>query len=107
MIHFLPLHPTLVYRALNEVKGNINQDTKFYKIPITNLINNKNAIYIYGKDDYLGPDAEMNEQTIQLLDMNNYEELSEIPLDTISYFKEKHKKGERFGIFQFIPHVFS
>ncbi|MFD2046559.1 group-specific protein [Ornithinibacillus salinisoli] len=107
VIHFLPLHPTLVYNALKEVGVNINGDKKFYKIPITNLQDNKNVIYIYNKENYQGPDAEIVNETIHLLDINKYEEIATIPSDTISYYEEEHINGKRFGMFQFIPHIFS
>ncbi|WP_088103410.1 group-specific protein [Halalkalibacter urbisdiaboli] len=107
VIHFLPLHPSLVYDALNKIGVNVNSDRKFYKIPITNLQHNKNAIYIYNKDNYQGPDVEMKNDTIHLLDINKYEELSTVPSDAIAYYEEQHSKGNRFGMFQFIPHIFS
>lgn len=107
VIHLLPIHPSLVCNALNEVGVNINRHMHFYKIPITNLQDNKNATYIYNKENYQGPNAELKSETILLLDINKYDEISEIPSDTISYYEEEHKKGSRFGMFQFIPHIFS
>lgn len=107
VIHFLPLHPSLVYDALTKVSTNVNSDVDFYKIPITNLKHNKNAIYIYNKENYQGPDAEMKNETVHLLDIKKYEELSTAPSDTIAYYEEEHSKGNRFGMFQFIPHIFS
>jgi len=105
--HFLPLHPSHVYNALKEIGINVKDDIKFYKIPVLNLEYNKNAIYLYNKDNYNGPAAEMQSEEIHLIDIKEYEELPSIPPDTINYYKEEHRKGNRFGMFPFIPHILS
>lgn len=105
--HFLPLKPNLVYSALKEVGVNVKTDLNFYKIPIFNLKHNKNAIYLYRKENYNGPAAEMNSEEINLIDIKMYEELYSIPADTIDYYEEEHRKGNRFGMFPFIPHILS
>ncbi|WP_419959741.1 hypothetical protein [Psychrobacillus sp. BM2] len=30
-----------------------------------------------------------------------------MPLDTLAYFTEEHKKGVNFGMFAYIPHILS
>ncbi|PYZ96644.1 group-specific protein [Alteribacter lacisalsi] len=108
VIHFLPLHPFRVYSALRETGVHVKDDVKFYKVPISNLKHNKNAFYLYSKDLYNGPAAEMNREDIRLIDVEEYEELSSIPADTVHYYKEEHSKGNRrFGMFPYIPHMLS
>ncbi len=106
VIHFLPLHPSQVYNALQELGISV-KERNFYKIPITNLILNKNVIYTYKKEKYQGPEAEMKGETIQLLDITKYKEVPSIPFDTIQYYEEEHRKGNHFGMFQYIPHILS
>jgi hypothetical protein len=107
VIHFLPLHPFHVYHALKNVGVKVSDDLKFYKIPINNLGDNKNVIYLYRKENYKGPMVEMNYDDVQLLDVEKYEELTVIPADTLIYYEEESKKGNRFGMFPFIPHILS
>src|SRR5699024_2783222 len=49
--HFLPLNPTRIYNALKELGVNVKSGISFYKIPILNLKHNKNAIYLYRKEN--------------------------------------------------------
>jgi len=105
--HFLPLNPTRIYNALKELGVNVKSGISFYKIPILNLKHNKNAIYLYRKENYNGPAAKMNNEEINLIDIKKYIELSSIPADTINYYEEEHRKGNRFGMFPFIPHILS
>ncbi|MGF6951723.1 DNA invertase Pin-like site-specific DNA recombinase [Neobacillus sp. B4I6] len=54
-----------------------------------------------------GPAEDIEENKIKLLTIDSYKELKEIPLDTVEYYKIENKKGNRFGLFQYIPHVLS
>jgi hypothetical protein len=107
VIHFLPLHPFHVYQALKNVGVKVSDDLQFYKIPINNLKENKNVTYLYRKENYKGPMAEMNDDDVQLFDVEKYNELTVIPADTLVYYEEESKKGNRFGMFPFIPHILS
>ncbi|MBP0726389.1 group-specific protein [Bacillus sp. RG28] len=107
VIHFLPIQPNLVYNALKMVGVNAKKDLMFYKIPTKNLINNKNAIYLYRKENYKGPAAEIDRNDVNIIDIEEYKGLTEVSKDTIDYYEEENKKGNRFGLFSFIPHILS
>lgn len=107
VVHFLPPHPSKVYEALTSVGAAAPKDLYFYKIPIENLKANQNVIYTYDQTLYQGPDAEIHREMIQPLDIQTYQELDRIPPETVEYFKEEHQKGNKFGMFHFIPHVLS
>lgn len=107
VVHFLPLNPNHVYEALTEIGIPVKIDLNFYKIPIENLMSNKNAIYLYRKENYKGPAAPMNNLDVQLLDTKEYKELTEIPIDTVVYYEKENAKGNKFGMFPFIPHILS
>lgn len=107
VVHLLPLNPNHVYEALKVVGVKVPADLKFYKIPIDNLMENKNAIYFYRKENYIGPTAPMKSLDVQLFDTKDYQELTEIPRDTVVYYEEENEKGNKFGMFPFIPHILS
>ena len=107
VVHFLPLNPNHVYEALTTVGIKVATDLRFYKIPIVNLVNNKNAMYLYRKENYKGPAAPMHGQDVMLLDTKDYQELTEIPIETVDYYKVESAKGKKFGMFSFVPHVLS
>lgn len=107
VIFFLPLHPHHVYRALKTIGVNVKTNLLFYKIPTKNLLNNKNAVYWYRKENDKGPAREIDSEDIELIHMGIFEELTHIPEDTRNYFKKEHKSGNKFGMFVYIPHILS
>ncbi|MGG2028047.1 group-specific protein [Gottfriedia sp. S16(2024)] len=107
VIHFLPIHPHLVYNALRSVSVKVKTDLMFYKIPTTNLVNNLNVVYLYRKENYIGPAAKINSEDVHFIDIEEYEEITALPIDTRNYYEEENKKGNKFGMFPFIPHILS
>lgn len=107
VIHFLPLHPYFVFNALSNLGIKTKENVTFYKIPIELLAHNKNAIYLYSKEKYKGPSASIVDEEIEFLNINAYQELKEIPTDTLNYYKTENEKGNKFGLFPFIPHILS
>ncbi|MGE7094268.1 hypothetical protein ACQKII_23125 [Lysinibacillus sp. NPDC048646] len=73
-------------------------------MPIQHLKHNKNAIYLYSKENYKGPAEDINEVEINIIDIENYIEMKEIPSATIEYYTMEKEKGNPFGLFPFIPH---
>ncbi|MGD6857643.1 group-specific protein [Bacillus infantis] len=107
VIHFLPLHPYFVFNALSNLGIKTKENITFYKIPIELLAHNKNAIYYYSKERYKGPSAGIVDEEMEFLNIQAYQELQEIPTDTLDYYKKENEKGNKFGLFHFIPHILS
>ena len=108
VVHLLPLHPSHVYQSLTEVGVKVKHDLNFYKIPITLLATNQNVIYLYRKRYYQGPAAEISKKEIEWIQhISDYQSLTSIPKDTLTYYEKEHAKGNRFGMFHFIPHILS
>ena len=105
VIFLLPLHPYYVYEALHSLGVSIKKDLMFYKIPTERLMKNKNAVYYYNKAGFKGPTVDIPDEEIKMIDMISYPECSALPLDTLTYFTEEHKKGVKFGMFAHIPHI--
>jgi len=107
VIHFLPLHPNLVYDALRTIGVKVKTDLMFYKISTKNLVNNMNVVYLYRKENYIGPSAKINSKDVHFIEIEEYEEITELPIDTLNYYGEENMKGNKFGMFPFIPHILS
>ena len=107
VIFLLPLHPYYVYEALHSLGVGIKKDLMFYEISTERLMDNKNAVYFYNKENYKGPAADIPNEEIQIIDIISYQECLTLPLDTLTYFTEEHKKGVNFGMFAHIPHILS
>ncbi|MEC0276153.1 group-specific protein [Peribacillus frigoritolerans] len=107
VLHFTPLHPYYVYEALISLGIKTKEEQQFFKIPIERLKNNTNAIYLYTKEKYKGPAEDIEEDEIKLLNIETYKELKEIPSTSVEYYKIEKEKGNRFGLFPYIPHLLS
>lgn len=107
VLHFLPLHPYHVYNALKSLGINAKTNLPFYKIPIERLRHNQNALYLYAKEHYSGPAADLREEEIRLVSIEDYQEMTQIPSDTVEYFSLEKDTGKPFGMFHFIPHLLS
>jgi len=105
VLHFLPLHPYFIYKAITSLGIETKADVSFYKIPIQHIKNNHNAMYLYSKENYRGPAKDINDVEIRTIEMGEYKEMTEIPLATIEYYTME--KGKEFGLFPFIPHLLS
>lgn len=107
VLHFLPLHPNHVYKAIQDLGIRTKENQEFFKIPIEALKKNKNGFYLYSEHNYKGPAAQIEQDEIDIMDISTYEELIKLPRSSIEYYKNEHQKGNRFGLFHFIPHVLS
>lgn len=107
VIFLLPLHPYYVYEALYSLGVSIKKDLVFYEIPTEKLVENKNAVYFYNKENYNGPATDIPDEEVQFIDIISYQECSALPSDTLAYFTDEHKKGVNFGMFAYIPHILS
>ncbi|MFD1738691.1 group-specific protein [Bacillus salitolerans] len=107
VLHFLPIHPYHVYKAITDLGIKTKKEQQFYKVPIDKLQSNKTAIYLYSKEKYDGPSADIDMSEIKILNTDEYKELIELPRDTIEYYRVENEKGNRFGLFPYIPHILS
>ncbi|HDR7961825.1 group-specific protein [Bacillus wiedmannii] len=105
VVHFLPLHPYEIYKVLLEIGININTNKLFYKIPISALNGQCMVIYKYSKHNWDGPNRELKECEIELINFNEYRELKQLNTCTKEYYRDEYEKGRRFGMFHLIPHV--
>ncbi len=105
VVHFLPLHPYEIYKALLEIGVNIHTNKLFYRIPISALKGQCMAIYKYSKHNWGGPNSELKECEIEFINFNEYKELKQLNTYTKEYYRDEYKIGRRFGMFHLIPHV--
>ncbi|MDR6550415.1 hypothetical protein J2736_001598 [Paenibacillus qinlingensis] len=108
VIHFLPIHPKLVYNGLVEAGAKPGVHRFFYKIPLSTISSEASiALYKYSKDKFKGINDEVDNSEIELLEAQGYRELKQLPLETIDYYKIQISSGNKFfGLYHFVPHVF-
>lgn len=107
VLHFLPIHPSHIYEGLQTLGIRTKTNLLFYEIPVDRLSANQNVIYHYRKENYQGPAAPIDPIEIEVFDPMNNTIPNRLPTDTLHYFQEEHAKGNRFGMFPYIPHILS
>ncbi|PEU77126.1 group-specific protein [Bacillus cereus] len=105
VVHFLPLYPYEIYKVLLEIGINLHTNKLFYKVPISALKGQCMAIYKYSKHNLGGPNRELKECEIEIINFNEYRELKQLNTCIKEYYREEYEKGRRFGMFHLIPHV--
>lgn len=107
VVHFTPIHPSKIFKALSNLDIKAKGELEFYEIPVTRLKYNQNAIYFYSKEYDQGPDKEIDTRDIDILSIDDFKMLEEVPKDSLEYWEKESKKGKPFGMFPYIPHVLS
>lgn len=106
VLHFSPIHPSLIFQALKTVFPDGNRSVKFFKIPIIKaqslpiaLFDMNREGYEFGKED---PD-----HVFDLVSVDSYRELKIVPPEAYAFFNEWKDRGERGApAWGRIPHIF-
>lgn len=106
VLHFSPIHPSLIFKALKTVFPDYNRSVKFFKIPITKaqdlpiaLFDMNREGYQFGKED---PD-----HVFDLISTDSYRELKIVPPAAYTFFNEWKQRGEASApAWGKIPHIF-
>jgi hypothetical protein len=101
VVFFSSINPNIIVNSLNQIGFNYPQFT-YIKVPVDDLNKSKSVLYHYSiinkpKDDNINDYSMLNDV--------NYKELTQIPKQTLEYFKDCYKKGLNPKLFVGIPHV--
>ncbi|TFB12811.1 group-specific protein [Filobacillus milosensis] len=106
VVHFLPLHPYHVFNELDNLGIEVKKDLHFFKIPAYKLNKKSSALYHYRPENWNGPGQHIYDEEISIIEhIEDFKELTSIPKETVNYYKEENQKGNKFGLFHFIPHL--
>lgn len=99
VIHFSPVHPNLIYKALTDA-GLKYANLDWFKIDISKIANIPFVIYgnRYETQELLPEDFD------KVL-IKDYRELEEVPKEAISWYKDAAKNNYKPLLFRRIPHV--
>lgn len=103
VLHFTPVHPTKITKALKKA-GYPTKKLKWFKINANKLDPNKAIIYLF---TYKKKESEfMAKDNFRKFNIKNLYKYNEIPKRTIEYYKRELNSGRKPLRFLFIPHVF-
>ena len=107
VIHCSPIHPNLIFKALKMKFPNSERSVLFYKIPISHLSGLELCLFDMNKPDYEFGLENDPESVFDLIDINSYKEIREIPHEAHQFYQEWKDRGEKGApAFGKIPHVF-
>ena len=99
VINFSPVHPSILKEALEKEKGKL-PEWEFFEID-PHILNKKDAI-VY-KFTNIGD--KITKDDFEKYDPNKISQYSEMPQETIDYYKDEIKNGRVPFLFHKIPHV--
>ncbi len=98
VIHCTPIHPEKIISALCVI-GLRPPNLRYFKIPVS-LLEGMDVIYKqYTQEDVL------DEADCERFDAGKYNELDQIPVRALQYYRESVRQRKRPLMFHFIPHV--
>jgi hypothetical protein len=104
VVHFSPINPRIVYDTWQSLGVSLD-DLEWFAIPIENLPQGKTAVYHYRPENFSVERAEELDDEYSLLDLKNYEELTELRRETVEFYRDWIAQGRRGAFFAFVPHI--
>lgn len=105
VVHFLPMHPHLVYSAYREIFPQAGRPLRFWEIPVARL---ESPAVIFdmnrtGEYDFAAPEKP---EHYELVTTVSYRELP-LPTEASEFFKQWKARGENGApLFGRVPHLF-
>ena len=105
VVHFSSLDPQIIINKLKEFETDLKILRPFYfKIPIKNIIEKYDAVVFDRKKGVKG-DFTIKEHEIGALCETSFQELYQVPDETINFWNYIKENGGKFLWFPFVPHV--
>lgn len=95
VLHFSPIHPSLMFVGLKSIFPDWNYSSLFYEIPIERIEGmpavffdmNKTGTYIFGEEE---PD-----EMFELITPKNYKILDDLPKEALEFYQQWKDRGEK------------
>lgn len=105
VVHLLPVHPGLVYRA-QRAAGLEPATQQFFEIPVARLAPEKTLWFRFGTELALNEQlGQPPDEEFERFDVARYRGLAEVPARTAAYYRAAVAAGARPSPFRFIPQV--
>ena len=100
VLHFTAVHPDNINKALSGVRVE-KVESGFYQIKPELLDKSKMTVYLYMVNEY----NKCIYQEFRPFEVNKLKEYTEVPEQTIEYYKREKEAGRSPLIFHGIPHI--
>ena len=100
-LNFAPVHPQLVYRAWADLGVSL-PPTLWFAIPVEHLEGLPVVVYRPSGENV---GADLTDANVSWFDAEAYRELTELPSETLEWYRKLCEIGRRGGWFARVPHV--
>lgn len=110
VIHFSSISPQLIYEKLLELGAALKftgANKSYYKIPVEDVVSTQSVIYDFSNDEKEKKKSfNLSDSDTSLLSKIEYSELSNIPNQTVAFWKQAINSGKPVLWYPYIPHIF-
>lgn len=107
VVQFSSLDPQIIYNKLKEIQTDLSvKPFSYFKIPIDNILQNHEAAIFRRKSNKVKGDFSLSDDEVELIHLDNYKELTEVPEATIVYWENIKQTGGNPLWFPYVPHIF-
>ena len=107
VIHTSLMHPSLIYKTLNEIGLLHRKSILWFEIPLDDILKFSNTLYLNDRVDRDGDKTiSFLETDFEPVNSNRIVELSGMPDINLKYYHECFKKSEQCLLWNYAPHLF-
>lgn len=107
VVQFSALDPQIIARELKKIHPELKLiRAEYFKIPVEKIVPQYEAAVFKRNPERAKGDFSIQENDVEMLTINSYQELTEVPAPTINYWLEVKRTGGKFLWFPYIPHIF-
>ena len=100
VVHLTAVSPNKIKKIFNNYGEAF--EWRFYKIPLKDLELNKTIVYLYNDK----PRETLSSGNFKKLIESDFQKYSEIPIETVRYYKDMFDQRKKPLVFHRIPHIF-
>ncbi len=104
VLHFAPIHPSLIRKALSAMSSSPILDRMWLKIPVSAL-SGLPAVYFDSPPSVYGGNYDFEATCFRDFRIEEYSELRDLPKRTLEYYREQLEQEKRPLLFNGVTHV--
>lgn len=106
VVQFSALDPQQIVNHLRDIQNDLKlYRTEYFKIHVEQIIGKYDSVIFDRSKKQKKGDFKIKENEVSYLN-SSYQEISNVPPETIKYWNKVKKEGGKFLWFAFIPHIF-
>ena len=102
VVHCLPIHPNLLYKAM--ISYGLNpKSSEWYRIDPSTIEDAQFLLYSFKTNPYYRIDPD----EFKIISIEEYQEIEEVPQKAFEWYRELANKGGKIRLrFRYVPHLF-